>query len=109
MTYFIVRCLGISIALVGCSGKDDRGVLDNERDFFCPQAGHIEYKPWGENGLMKVCIDRAVGNKNGSQFAATGGVLQSKAIYSNGVQSPGWTWWDANGAPHYEAGGYRTP
>lgn len=84
-------------------------MLDGNSGFSCADPNIIEYKAWGECGLMKVCINKDTGEKDGSQFAAQSGRIQSKTFYSNGLRSSSWTWFDANGNAVHENGGYRTP
>jgi hypothetical protein len=98
----------IVLALL-CDRDADRKILDAQSDFFCSENHKIVYDAWSECGLMKVCTDAHSGAKDGSQFAAQGGRLLSKALCSQGRVTSGWTWYDSEGKPHSEKGGYQVP
>jgi hypothetical protein len=101
---------GLALFLAGCCDREaDRKVLDAQPDFYCPRGSQINYEAWSECGLMKVCVDPSSGMKNGSQFAAQGGQLQSKALYSQGKSTGNSTWYDRDGKAHSEGGGYQAP
>ncbi|WP_147455602.1 hypothetical protein [Solilutibacter pythonis] len=101
----------VSAALmVGCGDREkDRLVLDQQKDFYCPAGNEIAYEAWSEYGLMKVCVSKDLRVKNGSQFAAQGGQLRSKALYSQGEKAGGWTGYANDGKALPERGGYRSP
>lgn len=96
--------------LVGCGSREkDRLVLDQQEDFYCPVGSEISYEGWSEYGLMKVCVSGNSRVKNGSQFAAQGGQLRSKALYLQGKKTGGWTGYSNDGKAVPEGGGYRSP
>lgn len=94
---------------LACDREADRKVLDVQPDFYCPTESQVVYDAWSECGLMKVCIDPRTGVKTGSQFAAQGGQLRSKALYSMGKEVDGSTVYDNDGEPLRENGGYKPP
>lgn len=108
--YFFATVVLLSASLSGCCDRAaDRAVLDEQTDFYCAGNGAVTYAAWSECGLMKVCIDQRTGKKNGSQFAAQGGKLRSKALYHLGKEVGGWTAYDAEGNAQAEEGGYQSP
>lgn len=92
-----------------CDRDADRKVLDAQPDFFCPVGNQVAYDAWSECGLKKECIDPKNGLRDGSFFAAQGGRLHSKALYSQGRELGDWTWYDDDGKALPEGGGYRPP
>ena len=92
-----------------CDREMDRKVLDTQPDFSCPVGNQVTYDAWRECGLKKECIDRKNGLRDGSFFAAQGGQLRSKALYSQGKKADGWTGYDNDGKALPEEGGYKPP
>ena len=92
-----------------CDRKTDRIVLDAQTDFYCPSRNQVVYDGWSECGLKKECINPKSGMTDGSFFAAHGGQLNSKSLYSQGKKTGGWTWYDNDQRPQPEAGGYQVP
>lgn len=99
-----------AVALSGCCDREaDRRVLDQQGGFYCPSSNEVVYEAWSECGLMKVCVSRGSRIKQGSQFAAQGGKLRSKSMYSQGERVGGWTGFDNDGKELPEDGGYKPP
>ncbi|MDR1075980.1 MAG: hypothetical protein LBL59_06710 [Xanthomonadaceae bacterium] len=94
---------------LACDHEADRQALDAQTDFYCPVNNKIVYDAWGECGLKKECLDPKSGVADGSKFAALGGRLQSKTLYSQGKQVGGWTGYDRDGKANPEGGGYQVP
>jgi hypothetical protein len=92
-----------------CERETDRKVLDTQKDFFCPAGNQIAYDAWSECGLKKECIDPKSGMRNGSFFAAQGGKMRSKALYSKDKKTGGWTGYNSDGKALPEDGGYKPP
>ena len=109
-THRIDFAVMLTALLAGCCDRDaDRNILDAQTDFYCPTSSKVSYEPWSECGLMKVCIDPGTKKKNGSQFAAQGGKMRSKALYTLGNEVGGWTEYDSNGNTEMKIGGYKAP
>lgn len=97
------------ILTLACDRDEDRKALDAQTDFVCAEDHKVLYDAWSECGLKKECSDPISGKTDGSYFAAQGGHLQSKSLYSQGRETGGWTWFDSNGKPYPENGGYKSP
>lgn len=94
---------------LACDREEDRQVLDAQTDFYCPVGNKVSYDAWGECGLKKECLDSKSGANDGSKFAARGGRLQSKALYSQGKRAGGWTEYDREGKAKAGSCGYQAP
>ena len=100
----------LACLLAGCCDREaDRKALDQQEGFACQEGNQVRYEAWSECGLMKVCINPRTEEKDGSQFAAQEGYVQSKSLYSKGKRVGGLTWLDADGNAYEEDGGYRMP
>jgi len=92
-----------------CDREADRKMFDAQSNFSCPVGNQVAYGAWSECGLKKECINPKNGLSDGSLFAAQGGQLRSKALYSKGNKAGGWTSYDKDGKALPEEGGYKTP
>ena len=110
LAFVVVLCASVipkAILALLCDREMDRKVLDAQTDFYCPSGNQVVYDGWSECGLKKECINPKSGMTDGSFFAAHGGQLNSKSLYSQGKKTGGWTWYDNDRRPQPEDGGYQ--
>ena len=76
----------------GCEEKNSNSTALEAKKIKCPENAQLEYRPWGEHGLMAVCQIQ-----HGPVAMAENGHVVVEGEYSMGKQSGEWKWLDANG------------
>jgi hypothetical protein len=87
-TFAILMLMVVS----ACSSKQSNYDVLETKQIKCPDGAQLEYRPWGNNGLMAVCQIM-----NGPVAMAEGGHVVVEGENSMGKQHGEWRWMDANG------------
>jgi hypothetical protein len=84
--------LAVLATASACSNDNANHSALEAKKIVCPEGSQLEYRPWGQNGVMAICQIA-----HGPVAMAENGRVVIEGENSMGKQSGEWRWLDANG------------
>ena len=89
---YLITLLSVMVLVSACSKPNANYELLASREIKCPEGTRLEYRPWGESGMMMLCQI-----EHGPVVMAEGGHVVIEGENFMGKPSSEWKWFDSTG------------